>query len=207
MRSPAPITGLTNGVVYSLDSDSDQCQRHRSRLGRRERNPVSRWGDVRRQRHDDVARRRRPDRAAIQFRLRRGASTGAIGCWKDKSGQAATNNFAQATVASRPSVSTWNGLSAVNFPDTGDVLNSTSSNALYQTAFVAANVINAAGSGIIVNLLGAAGIDYNVQIGERRGAQRTEFAGLVERDRHTAAELGQRGARSEPEPATDGDHR
>jgi len=94
-----------------------------------------------------------------------GTTTTLIGCWKDKSGQSTANNFAQTTAPARPSVSTWNGLPAVNFPDTGDVLNSVNANATYQTAFVAANVRNAAGAGIIVNLLGAAGIDYNVQIG------------------------------------------
>ena len=90
------------------------------------------------------------------------ATTTAIGCWKDKSGQAQANNFIQATAADQPGVSTWNGLGAANFADTSDVLNSVNPAANYLTVFVAANVTNSAK---YINLFSHSGVDYNVRIG------------------------------------------
>ncbi len=90
-------------------------------------------------------------------------TTTAVACWKDKSGQG--NNFVQATSANRPGVGTWDGLPAANFADSGDVLSSVNAGAQYQTVFFAANVTNPAGSGVIVNLFGQAGQDYNARIG------------------------------------------
>ena len=90
-------------------------------------------------------------------------TTTAIGCWKDKSGQA--ENFTQATAANQPSVSRWNGLTAANFADSSDILSSVNASDQYQTVFVAANITNAAGSGVLVDLFGQADQDYNVRIG------------------------------------------
>lgn len=91
------------------------------------------------------------------------ATTTSIACWKDKSGQ--SNDFTQATSANRPGVGSWNGLPAANFADSGDVLGSVNAAAQYQTVFFAANVTNPAGSGVIVNLFGQLGQDYNARIG------------------------------------------
>ena len=94
-----------------------------------------------------------------------GAATSAVGCWKDKSGQATANNFSQ-TAGNLPGLSTWNGLPAVNFGDPSVVLNSVNANAQYQTVFVAANVTNpASGSGVIVDLFGKATQDFDVRVG------------------------------------------
>jgi type II secretory pathway pseudopilin PulG len=90
------------------------------------------------------------------------ATTTAIGCWKDKSGQATANNFIQATTANQPGLKTWNGLTAANFADTSDVLNSVNPNANYLTVFVAANVTNSA---VYINMFSQSGVDYNVRIG------------------------------------------
>lgn len=90
------------------------------------------------------------------------ATTAAVGCWKDKSGQAPANNFVQATAGNQPGVSTWNGLPATNFADISDVLNSVNPAATYQTVFVAANVTNTA---TYINLFSQSGVDYNVRIG------------------------------------------
>ncbi|MEP6559788.1 MAG: putative Ig domain-containing protein [Nakamurella sp.] len=89
-------------------------------------------------------------------------TTSAIGCWKDKSGQPKSNDFAQTTAGDQPGVSTWNGLTAANFADTSDVLNSVDASANYLTVFVAANVTNSA---TYINLFGQSGVDYNVRIG------------------------------------------
>ena len=58
--------------------------------------------------------------------------------------RAAANNFIQATAANQPGVRRWNGLSAANFADTSDVLNSVNASGNYLTVFVAANVTNSA---------------------------------------------------------------
>ncbi len=89
-------------------------------------------------------------------------TTTAIGCWLDKSGQSVANNFVQATPASQPGISTWNGLSAANFADTGDVMTSVKPSANYQTVFVAANVTTA---NQFSYLFGQSGQDYNVRVG------------------------------------------
>lgn len=89
-------------------------------------------------------------------------TTTAIGCWLDKSGQTQPNNFVQATAANQPGISTWNGLSAANFADPSDVMNSVKSAANYQTVFIAANVTNSAQ---YINLFGQSGVDTNVRIG------------------------------------------
>lgn len=91
------------------------------------------------------------------------ATTTAIGCWKDKSGQG--ENFIQSTAANQPGVSLWNGLSAANFVDYTDILNSVNATDTYQTVFVAANVTNPAQSGGLVDLFGQTGQDYDVRIG------------------------------------------
>lgn len=95
------------------------------------------------------------------------ATTTAIGCWKDKSPQG--QNFIQATATSQPGVSSWNGLSAANFADNGDILNSINSSDTYQTVFVAANVLNAGSQAQYVDLFGQATQDYNVRIGSGIG--------------------------------------
>ncbi len=89
-------------------------------------------------------------------------TTTVIGCWLDKSGQSSANNFVQATTGNQPGVGTWNGLSAANFADPSDVMNSVRSTANYQTVFIAANVTNSAP---YINLFGQAGADTNVRIG------------------------------------------
>jgi hypothetical protein len=86
------------------------------------------------------------------------ATTTAIGCWKDKSGQATANNFIQATTANQPGLKTWNGLTAANFADTSDVLNSVNPNANYLTVFVAANVTNSA---VYINMFTPVGNDWS----------------------------------------------
>jgi hypothetical protein len=89
-------------------------------------------------------------------------TTTTIGCWKDKSGRQPANNFGQATASNQPGVSSWNGLPAVNFADTTDVLNSVDAGANYLTVFVAANVTN---SDVYINMFGQSGVDYDVRIG------------------------------------------
>lgn len=96
------------------------------------------------------------------------AANTSVGCWKDKSSQG--ENFNQTVAGSQPGVGSWNGLPATNFADAGDVLNSINAADTYQTVFVAANVTNAAGSGVLVDLFGRATQDTNVRIGT--GVQR-----------------------------------
>ena len=87
-----------------------------------------------------------------------------VACWKDKSTQG--ENFNQTVAANQPTVGTWNKLSAPNFADSTDVLNSINGNDTYQTVFVAANVANpAAASGVIVDLFGQATQDFDVRVG------------------------------------------
>ena len=93
-------------------------------------------------------------------------TTTKVGCWKDKSGSGL--NFNQATATSQPGISTWNGLPAVNFADTTDVLASINATGIYRTVFVAAKVNNPATT-TIVNLFGQAATDYNVQVGSSAG--------------------------------------
>ena len=95
------------------------------------------------------------------------ATTTSIGCWKDKSPQG--QNFIQPTAASQPGVGTWNGLSAANFADNGDILNSINANDSYQTVFVAANVANTGAQAQYIDLFGQATQDYNVRIGSNIG--------------------------------------
>ncbi len=92
------------------------------------------------------------------------ATTTAIGCWLDKSGQVPANNFVQATAANQPDVAKWNGLTAANFTDTSDVLDSVDGKASYQTVFVAADVSSSAK---VIDLFGHSGKDFNVRIGSK----------------------------------------
>ena len=93
-------------------------------------------------------------------------STGAVGCWKDKSG-APLNNFVQTAAANQPDVGQWNGLPAVSFPDSGVVLNSVLASGQFQTVFVAANLTNTGTAAQYVNLFGQATQDTNVRVGSQ----------------------------------------
>ncbi len=96
------------------------------------------------------------------------ATTTAIGCWKDKSGQATANNFIQATAANQP------GLEDVERPDRSQLRRHQrraqlgQPNANYLTVFVAANVTNSAQ---YIDMFSQSGVDYNVRIGS--GASRS----------------------------------